>query len=434
MDNPRSIYGLRKHLFNAKLKLVILAHFTPALVKGELAPRRFILLLRRLLYFFSRLQSNKFVRIGKQTRVDLYVPFFPSKAFFTACQKFATFGKKLPCATALISITSACRFRCEHCYQKMDRGKDVDIERLVQVVSELQDKGVAFFNIEGGEPFLVFDRLKKVCAAIDERSEVWVNSTGDGMTLERLEELKELNLTAVMFSMHSPVPEEFNAFLKSDRAWTVMTDGVRLCHEAQVPVAFNMCLKRESFSDGTFMRLMDKARELGAAIIQVIKPKPAGGLLHHGVQEFRRQDVISMETLVGDYNTSRRYKDFPSISAQMMEEDPSRFGCTAGGTDRFYINAKGDLQPCEFLNLSFGNIATDDFGAIYDAMRRCFQRPGVNWLCERCAGSIIQRVESHNLESLPLDPLLSREVYTTWDRGSATELYDTIENKLISRD
>ncbi len=430
MKAPRSVSGLSRRAFNLELKLAALVHFLPGLVGGELSPRRFMLLLRRLLLFFSRLQGNKFVRIGQRTRVDLYVPSFPSKAFFTACRKFATFTGRLPCSTVLISITSACRFDCAHCYQKMDRGKDVEIGSLVAAVGRLQEMGVAFFNVEGGEPFLVYERLKRVCAAIDDRSEVWVNSTGDGMTMEKLRELKELSLTGVMFSLHSPAPDQFNAFLRSERAWTILMNGVRLCHEVQVPVAFNMCLQREAFFDGTFERLMEKARELGAAMVQIIKPKPAGGWLEGGVQEFSQQDVMAVKTLVDRYNTARAYRDFPSISAQIVEEDASRFGCTAGGTDRFYINAKGDVQPCEFLNLSYGNIATGDFDTIYATMRGHFERPGVNWLCEKCAGKILQLVRSHNLKTLPLDPALSREVSATWDRGSRTELYRIIETEL----
>jgi MoaA/NifB/PqqE/SkfB family radical SAM enzyme len=427
---PKNVTGAARRVFSLELKLGVLLRFVPGLTRRELSPRKFILLMRRLLFFLSKFDSNKFVRIGRHTRVDLYVPAFPTKAFFTACKKFMTFDGKLPCATALVSITSACRFRCEHCYQRRDRGKDVEIGLLIKAVSRLQEMGVAFFNIEGGEPFLVFDRLRRVCAAIDDRSEVWVNSTGDGMTLERLEELKQLNLTAVMFSMHSPVPEKFNAFLKSDRAWDAMTNGVHLCHAAQVPVAFNMCLGREDFHDGTFERLMERAREFGATIVQLIKPKPAGGWLESGVREFREQDILAVKTLVNKYNGARGYEGFPSISAQVLEEDGAAFGCTSGGTDRFYINAKGDVQPCEFLNLSFGNIAEEDFELIYGRMRSCFERPGVDWLCEKYAGRIRQLARSHGVETLPLDPSLSREVYSTWDRGSKTALYDTVENQL----
>ena len=60
---------------------------------------------------------------------------------------------------------------------------------LIQL-KNFRKSGVAFFNIEGGDPFLVYDRLKVICEAIDDRSEIWINSTGDGITLERMEELK----------------------------------------------------------------------------------------------------------------------------------------------------------------------------------------------------------------------------------------------------
>jgi MoaA/NifB/PqqE/SkfB family radical SAM enzyme len=250
------------------------------------------------------------------------------------------------------------------------------------------------------------------------------------MTPERLQELKELNLTAIMFSLHASTPERFNAFLKSGGAWNTMKNGAHLCHEARIPVAFNMCLNREAFHDGEFERLMHRAREFGAAIVQIIKPKPAGGWLLSGVEEFRPEDITTVKTLVNKYNNGPKYKDYPAISAQIIEEDAAVFGCTAGGTDRFYINAKGDLQPCEFLNLSFGNIATDDFKTIYDNMRSWFEQPGADWLCEKYAGKILRLAQSHDVKSLPLSPALSREVYTAWERGNRTELYNTIENRL----
>jgi hypothetical protein len=40
-----------------------------------------------------------------------------------------------------------------------------------------------------------------------------------------------------------------------------------------------------------------------------------------------------------------------SASVQVFES-PAPFGCTAGGIDRFYLNANGEVQPCEFLNVS----------------------------------------------------------------------------------
>ncbi|MBN1699342.1 MAG: radical SAM protein [Spirochaetales bacterium] len=430
MENIRNRIGIGKFLFTARLKIHVFFHYLKTTARGEIPPKALILLLRRLLFFLSKLRHNKAVAIGKNTRLDLYVPGFPSRAFYTACDKFGTFGAKLPNTTVLVSLTSACRYACVHCYQRNDRGKDLPVEKLLPVVRRLQDMGVAFFNIEGGEPFLVYDKLRAVCGAIDERSEIWINSTGDGMTFGRCSELKQNGVTAVMFSLHSAVPEVLERFMGFPGSWRILMKGIDACHKAGLAVAFNICLKAEAFYDGRFEAVIEKTKELGAAIVQLIKPKPAGAWLSGGAGDFTSEDLSRVKTLVKEYNNKRRYAGYPAISAQVMEEDPGMFGCTAGGTDRFYINAKGDVQPCEFLNISFGNIGTEDFDAIYHRMRAVFRTPGECWLCEKYAGEISRLMKQNNLRSLPLDAGLSKELYAAWDRGNPTGLYRVIEEEL----
>lgn len=419
----RNITGIEKKLFLLRVKVSVFLKFLPQLIKGQIAPGKFIIFLKRLLLFLAKMKDNKFVRIGQRTRIDLYCPGFPSKGFDTACRKFLVFDQKMPCTTVLISVTSACPYHCHHCYQKYDRGQDVDLHVLVNTVKKLQDLGITFFNIEGGEPFIRYERLKKVCEAIDDRSEIWINSTGYGITRERLLELKKLNVHAIMFSLHSSVPEELNKFMGDDMAWEKMIQAVSLCHETGISVAFNVCLEKSDFYNGNFQEIMKMTKGFHASLIQLIKPKPAGGWLKTGVEPFLDTDLEHVKKLVHRYNLDPKFKDYPAISAQVIEEAPERFGCTAGGTDRFYINAKGDLQPCEFLNLSFGNIATDDFALIYDKMRSCFQEPGDCWLCEKYSGEILKVFQEHQLKTLPLPYDLSETIYSKWHRGDKTELY-----------
>jgi MoaA/NifB/PqqE/SkfB family radical SAM enzyme len=424
MTRIKTIAGFRRALFLPLLETTIFFHFLPALFTGRLSVRRFATFLKRLLFFLTKLQHNKFVRFDSATRLDLYVPNFPTRAFYTACEKFAVFGRSLPCATALISVTSACRYRCAHCYQQRDKGKDMPIETLINAVRQLQDMGIAFFNIEGGEPFLTYDRLKAVCTAIDNRSEIWVNATGDGMTLDRLRELRQNNLTAIMFSLHTADPVKLNSFMQSDSAWNNLERGVSLCHQAGVPVAFNTCLNKEDFSNGEFEKVMEQARAWNGCLVQLIKPKPAGGRMDKGVEGISSGEIDTIKKKINTYNHDRAYRNFPAISAQMIEECPEVFGCTAGGTDRFYINAKGDVQPCEFLNISFGNIVTEDFTLIYERMRACFNQPGQTWLCEAYAEEIRSLAGAEPV--LPLTPEQSKTIYTTWNRGKRTELYERV--------
>ncbi len=116
MIKTKNIVGIRKYLFAIKVKVLIFFYYLPEIVKGKISIRRYILFLRRLLYFLSKIYHNKFVKIDNAVRMGLYIPRFPSRAFFTACRKFIVFDEKPPCTTALVSVTSTCRFNCEHCF------------------------------------------------------------------------------------------------------------------------------------------------------------------------------------------------------------------------------------------------------------------------------------------------------------------------------
>jgi MoaA/NifB/PqqE/SkfB family radical SAM enzyme len=385
--------------------------------------------MKRLNYFIGKMQGNKYAYVDDKTKIDLYIPAFPSKAFFTACDKFKVRDEAFPCSTVLISVTKVCRFSCKHCYQHLDKGKDVEIDRLIEVVKEIQDNGVAFFNIEGGDPFLKYERLLKVCQSIDDRSTIWINSTGDGITVERLKKLKNNQVRAIMFSLHFVEPEALNEFMGRDDAWQTMMDGIRLCKEAGISFAFNSCLSKDDFLNGQFEKVMEFAKDHGACLIQLIKPKSAGAWLNEKLPHTDQNTLELIKKKVNQYNLDKDYASFPSISAQIIEEDRVHFGCTAGGTDRFYINAKGDLQPCEFLNISYGNITESSFGEIYQKMRKDFNPPGECWLCEENASKIAALYKENNLQSLPLTPELSDKVIKGWDRGGETALYKEIKRR-----
>jgi len=185
-----NVTGINKFLFNIKVKVSVFLHFLPAVIKGEISVPKYTVFCGGYCISCQNYSITSSLKSGIIRGVDLYVPGYPGEAFYTACKKFMTFDEKLPNTTVLISITSACRFDCEHCYQKKDLGKDVDIDKLVPVVKRLQDMDIAFFNIEGGEPFLVYDRLRKVCEVIDSRRKFGLIQLVTGWTCQNLPNLK----------------------------------------------------------------------------------------------------------------------------------------------------------------------------------------------------------------------------------------------------
>lgn len=427
MNKIEYIIGFRRKYYNTIIPIRVFVHFFLEILYGKFPIRNFSRFLRRLLFFLTKMKDNKYVKSGKEIKLNLYVPAFPTDAFYKACKKVEVKDEKMPCISVLISVSSACRYNCEHCYQKLDKGKDINIDLLSDLVKELDNKGIAFFNIEGGEPFLVYNRLRKLCSSIS-NGEIWINSTGDGMSKEKLAELKNLGVKGIMFSIHSTEKKEINSFFKSEKAWDNFHKGILLCHSVGLDVAANSCLLKEDYYNGKFQSLMEFARELGISILQLIKPKPSGGWLKENLQ-FSKEDLEYIEGLVHNYNNKKEYKMYPFIAAQIIDEKSEMFGCTAGGTDRFYINAKGDVQPCEFLNISYGNIKDEDFCDIYARMRKSFDVPGSTWICETCSHTINEIMKSENISTLPLSKEVSKKVIDNWNRGEQADFYKKVIEK-----
>ena len=203
-----------------------------------------------------------------------------------------------------------------------------------------------------------------------------------------------------------------------------MKNGMEKCHQVGLEVAANSCLMKEDFYNGTFHSVMKTAKDLGVSILQLIKPKPAGGWLGEDVSKFTSKDLEFVEKLTDDYNNKPEFKNYPFIAAQIVDERSDMFGCTAGGTDRFYINAKGDVQPCEFLNISYGNIKDEEFESIYNRMRKSFEIPGDKWICEECSNDIYKIMKENNVKTLPLSKDLSRKIIDKLERGAVPDFYD----------
>lgn len=418
--------GINRHLFNLKTYIDSIFHYVPHLIKGELSLIDYFKLLYRMSIYAGTLNNNKFVKVNGKMRLGLYVSAYGTKPYWITNDKLFNFKNMMPPSTVVISITSACRNKCEHCYQKNDKGQDINIDEMIKAVQKIQEMGVPFCIIEGGDTFLVYERLKKLVSSIDDRSEIWVNTTGDEVTLERMMELKKMGISAVRFSLHHHDPAVFNQFMGVDWAWDNLIKGTTICNEVGVPVVFNACINKEGFYNGDFEKIMDKARELNGVIIEVIHPKRAGGWLSQEIEQFSEKDFDRVKSLVYQYNFNPEYKDYPMISCQIIEESVSMYGCSAGGVERFYINAKGDVQPCEFLNISFGNIEKEEFETIYKRMREQFMPPCETWLCDKYCTEIYKVARKNNVTVLPLGEELSKQVYMKWDRGTPTRLYEKL--------
>ena len=417
----RFLSGAGQALLYARIALATAARYAlrPAdFGWSPVAYARFLIRALRLLLVF---RDNKPVRTHAGWKIDLYLPAYPSRAFFYSLEAKLLAAAPMP-LTVVFSLTKACGYKCAHCYQHKDGGDDLPEDLLLKAARDMQDLGVAMFDIEGGEPLLRPQRLANLLRALDERSELWVNTTGAGLKPELLAELKAARLFGVMISIHSPDPAVHDGLTGVPGSFDTACAAARAFRAAGLVVAVNSVLSEPEIRAGGLERLMELSRSLDADFVQLIHPKPAGNWL--GRRENMQKDAAVIEQVRALH---RRYNGsgggYPCLVSQVLEEAEDRLGCTAGGVDRFYLNAYGEVQPCEFLNISFGNLREEPLKVIMERMRSYFPEPCSDWLCCTQGPEIDRLFREHKLERTPLPWRVTKTLVEKWRRGEPTALY-----------
>lgn len=378
--------------------------------------------LRRALILLLNFWPNKVVKLAAGYKIYIYLPAYPSAAFFRALE--AKLLRTPPGPVSVVySTTKACAYHCPHCYQRQDAGADMPEPVLIATAQALKQAGVSFLNIEGGEPFLRYERLLHLVQATSEATEIWVNTTGDGVTEENVSALKSAGLCGIMVSIHAPEAAAHDAFTGIPGSFETACRTLRLCRTLGVGTAVNSVLSETDISQGKLDAMMVLAHRLDCDFVQLIHPKPAGLWLGNpDAVQTGRSYLTALRATHLLYN-SRKNRALPVLAAQVFEERPEGLGCTAGGVDRFYVNAAGEVQPCEFLNISFGNVTREPFEAIFARMRAAFAAPTQEWPCCTQSHRIAQLLHDHNLKATPLPSEHAAEFMAGWTRGVQPDVY-----------
>jgi len=110
---------------------------------------------------------------------------------------------------------------------------------------------------------------------------------------------------------------------------------------------------------------MELGAELGAHEVTIFDTVPTGKLLPMEQEHLLSPDDKTRITeIMRDYNERDGY---PHVIAQAFVNGPEGAGCFAGFI-QFYMTAYGDVNPCDFTPLTFGNIQDDSLENIWNRM------------------------------------------------------------------
>ena len=107
---------------------------------------------------------------------------------------------------------------------------------------------------------------------------------------------------------------------------------------------------------------------------------------------------------------SRKFDGYPAVYFPAFMEAPVNLGCMMGGLSHLHIDSRGNVEPCVFLPVSFGNINKASFSDIYRRMREAVPRP----LHRRCPALQLGERVGFNRKLGKKLPLPFESVQTEW--------------------
>jgi MoaA/NifB/PqqE/SkfB family radical SAM enzyme len=318
------------------------------------------------------LGSEKFTRINGQVMINSFLPPFPSEAFNGLGRSIQALlqHKAIP-ISAYVSVTDKCRYHCWHCSKTKRGGHEMSSDTVVKVVSDLQKMGVCIIGFTGGEP-LLSDDLVRFVKAVDQRSVSLLFTSGDGLTAEKVRELKAAGLFGVAVSVDHFERRIHDERRGVDGAFDSALKAVQLVRDNGLYTMIQLVATKEMAQAGMFQKYLELAGELGVHEIRLLEPMPTGQLMKCSGKCIL--DCRERKELQQLHVRTNRSSSLPKVSSFAHIESGEFYGCGAG-FQHLYVDAMGNVCPCDFTPISFGNVHEEDISTIWERMNDAFRRP-----------------------------------------------------------
>ncbi|MCG3217108.1 MAG: hypothetical protein KAS63_10305, partial [Candidatus Heimdallarchaeota archaeon] len=267
--------------------------------------------------------------------------------------------------------------------------------------------------------------LEDIVAAVDERSVTILYTNGQGFTYEKALSLKEKGLFATGISLDSFDKEYYNDFRKDPEAFDNSVNAIKNSRKAGLYTMMQTVLRKEDISKEFIFDLFKQAKKLGVQEIRILEPIKSGMLFDvNGELERIFFDQETREKLIKLQRKINRRLRFPKMTSFANTESAEKYGCGAG-TQHSYITPIGDLLPCDFIPLSFGNVLETDVKDLWLEMNKIIGIPKIGCFANR----INEELKEHKGKIFPLERSISEEICLNHQNKTLPKYYQVLQGK-----
>lgn len=280
-----------------------------------------------------------------------------------------------------LAVSYDCNLSCDHCSAEvLKQGRAVlNLDDYRAIVAQAEAMDNLSFNITGGEP-LLWDGLHDLIPVLKpEKHYISIQTNGMLLTRKRAEQLASLGINCITTSLDSPYREIHNRFRGSKRSYDAVMAAVINAKKAGMQVLVGTTVTHGNLRSKELKDLIRLVNNMGAICLFNLAV-PCGNWAGNSHVVLRDSDRSFLFELLDQ---------FPATST---DHEPGRNGkgCPAA-MEKVYITPYGDVLPCPFIHVSFGNVRTEKLTDIVMRMRKNSFFEGYPEICVAAEDVCFQR-------------------------------------------
>jgi len=259
-----------------------------------------------------------------------------------------------------LDVTYRCNERCEHCYVDHEDHGEMTTAEIRSLLLQLQEAGVFFLTISGGEPLMRRDCFEIIEYARSLSFHVKLKTNAVLMSKQYAARLRALGVQQVQVSVYSHRSEIHDGITKLPGSLERSLAGIALLTSEGIKVTLANVLMTGNSQDSDGVH--ELAAQIGAeyTLDPTITPMLSGdtSVLRLRIPATELREVFHNKNLVGDV------QQFCAPPPAIDEDVLDGYSCSAGHT-ACYVTPYGDVYPCVQFPLSCGNVRSQSFQEIW---------------------------------------------------------------------
>ena len=273
-------------------------------------------------------------------------PFSKPEAYRTAMMMAGQMQNRAFPVMANIAVTDECNMECHYCsFKSIRQSKRImTTDEIKETIRQVQDLGVCIIAFVDGEPLLRKD-IYDIIKSVDKNKSTTALFTNGAYLEGKAKKLKESGLDSIIFN---------GSYLNPD--------AIKEAREAKLTVAITQFIDEKTLS--RLKEIMNFAKNNKVNEVLTFEAIPVGGCANRDDLKGEQAWIKELLKITKEYNNN---KDYPAIFSYFHTSSHNGNGCS-GGTMHFYISPYGDLMPCDFNPVAFGNVLDTPLHTLWDRL------------------------------------------------------------------